>query len=89
MLYCVILKHFKGDLDREYGIVVRCQSVLATSYIIRCILIVLVNENVWIDFNRDYPTRGTPFTWAMLPFEFIIYNVVPYMTIMFAHWYNA
>ena len=89
LLYAIILRHFKGDLEREYGLLVKCQSVLAASYIVRCILIAFVYFKMWIDFNRDYPTKGTPFTWAMLPLEFILYNFAPYMILICAHWYNA
>ena len=90
MLYTIILRHFQGDLNREYGLTVACQSALAVSFITRCVLIGLVDIGLWVDFNRDYPdAKGTPLTWAMLPLEFILYNIIPYMMLLCAHWYNA
>ena len=90
MLYSIILRHFRGDLDREYGLLVTCQSALAVSFITRCVLIALVDAGLWIDFNRDFPkNKGTALTWACLPLEFILYNILPYMMLVSAHWYNA
>ena len=93
LLYCVILKYFKGELDREYRLLVACQSVLAVGYILRFALIILVINNNWIDFTRDYPNRSTSkadnFQWAALPLQFTVYAIIPYMTIILAHWRNA
>ena len=56
-LYCIIIKNFKGDLDREYRLLVICQSIFAISFVIRVILIMLVLYNKWIDFTSDYFMR--------------------------------
>ena len=58
MLYFMILRYFKGDLDREYRLLVICQSVLALGYILRFFLIILVVNKNWIDFTRDYSKEG-------------------------------
>ena len=101
MLYFVIIKHFKGSLDREYGLLVRCQSVLAFGYLLRFILVILCDADIWIEFTRDYPNCmsnnvecqsmdiKTNFLWAALPLQFIIYAIIPYLTIIIAHWQNA
>ena len=31
----------------------------------------------------------TNFLWAALPLQFIIYAIIPYLTIIIAHWQNA
>ena len=41
---------------------------------------------------RDYHPREVKFgafLWAMFPLQFIIYNIIPYMTIICFHWYNS
>mmetsp|Transcript_47437 Transcript_47437/g.62764 ORF Transcript_47437/g.62764 Transcript_47437/m.62764 type:complete len:294 (+) Transcript_47437:1-882(+) len=88
-LYTIIFKHFKGDLDREYRLLVICQSIFALSFIVRSILIILVANCDWVDFPRDYPDpKGDTALWVMFVFQFLIYNFVPYMTIVGLHWFN-
>ena len=53
-LYCIIAGNFKDDLDREYKLLVVCQTIFAVSFFIRVILISLVSAHKWIDYTRDY-----------------------------------
>ena len=88
-IYYLLLTHFKGDLEREKRWLVFSQSIFAISFFIRACLIIAVMRNKWIAFVRDYPENGDSFLWAMLPMQFVIYDIVPYMTLIASHWYNS
>ena len=68
---------------------VKCQSVLAAGYFVRFILIILVYKEKWLDFTRDYPTQGANILWVLLIIQFFFYAIIPYMTLIISHWYNA
>ena len=42
-------------------------------------------QSKWIAFVRDYPNHGSRAGWAMLPLQFIIYDIVPYATLIVSH----
>lgn len=67
----------------------KCQSVLAAGYFVRCILIIFVKFGFWLDFTRDYPNYGGDILWVFLIIQFFFYAIFPYMTLIISHWYNA
>ena len=91
-LYCIIAGNFKDDLDKEYKLLVVCQTIFAVSFFIRVVLITLVSAHKWIDYTRDYFVPDQNYGkgyWVMFPMQFVIYNFIPYMTIICFHWYNS
>ena len=65
------------------------QSIFVATFILRVCLILAVADGKWIDFTRDYPEGMTNgFLSAMFPLQFIIYNAVPYSTLMLLHLRN-
>ena len=69
------------------------QSIFVFTFILRVVLIILVQFGHWINFARDYP--GLPdglmqnrFETVMFSLQFLIYNIVPYLTLAFMHYEN-
>ena len=86
LLFWTIEKNFSSDLDRERKYLLICQSVFVISFTIRLVLIIWVSENDWVDFTRDYPNKMH--VTSMLSLQFIIYNIVPYTTLIYLHYRN-
>ncbi len=53
---------------------------------VRVILIQLVENVKWVNFTRDYPYCMTQT--SFLPVQFVIYNIIPYLTLIYLHWFN-
>ena len=86
MLIYIISKHFKKDLNLERRQLVICQSIFVSGFVVRVILIFCVYQGLWTDFVRDYPNEmKVP---LCLPLQFIFYNFLPYMTLIYLHWRN-
>lgn len=59
------------------------------SFFIRAILVAGVNLGAagwWNEFQRDYP--GSMHVAFLIPTQFVLYNVLPYMTLMYVHFTN-
>ena len=59
-------------------------AIFVTGFLIRFILIIAVNRQLWVSFTRDYPDEMT--ISRMLPAQFVIYNIIPYSTLVYLHW---
>lgn len=89
LLIHIIQKSFTDELNKETRQLLLSQSIFVLTFLLRCCLIVLVIENLWIDFSRDYPDGMTKKgSTAMFPLQFFIYNIVPYNTLAFMHYQN-
>ena len=88
MLIYIISKHFKKDLNLERKQLVICQSIFVSGFVVRVILIFCVNQDKWTDFVRDYPDPNKVKVPLCLPLQFIFYNFLPYMTLIYLHWRN-
>ena len=88
-LYYIIAKNFKNDLSRERKQLLIYQSIFGVTFMLRVYIIIVVVEDNWVDFMRDYPDnmKGKSQT-AMLPLQFMLYDFLPYMTLIFMHWQN-
>ena len=59
------------------------------TFLLRVALILCVQAGKWIDFSRDYPDdMKDGFKTAMFPAQFLVYNFVPYITLMYMHYKN-
>ena len=59
------------------------------TFLLRVFLIICVLSNTWVDFSRDYPNdMDVNFETAMFPSQFLLYNFVPYITLMYMHYKN-
>ena len=86
MLSHIIMRKFKNDLINERNRLLVCQLIFCASFFLRAILIGTVLSNIWYEFTYDYECNMTNrFKTAMLPLQFIFYNVIPYMTLMYLH----
>ena len=88
LLICIIQRDFSSDLNQERKQLVICQSIFVGSFLIRFALIVVVQNEDWVDFSRDYPSNMNPVTTVFLPLQFTLYNVLPYATLMYQHYNN-
>ena len=69
------------------------QSIFVFTFILRVVLIILVSFGFWINFTEDYSqlTGGlmqNRFETVMFSLQFLIYNIVPYLTLAFMHYEN-
>ena len=88
-IYYLLLKHYEGDLEGEKRWLLISQSIFAFSFFLRSVLIVLVLNNHWVAFVRDYPGQGQLSGWILLPLQFIIIDILPYSVLASAHWFNS
>ena len=58
------------------------------TFLLRVILILCVLNDKWIDFGRDYPLDMPVGLTAMFALQFLVYNFVPYITLMYMHYKN-
>ena len=59
------------------------------SFLSRCAFWAALSQNHWVDFTRDYPGHmENAVLTAMFPLQFLIFNVVPYSTLMLLHLRN-
>ena len=86
MLFIIITKNFKNNLNREKRQLLICQTIFVFSFILRVALIVAVSHFRWVDFTEDYPCDMA--NTIFLPMQFLIYNILPYTTLMYLHWWN-
>ena len=54
LLITIIQKHFRKDLQKETMQLIVSQSTFVFSFVLRLVLIFLVNANKWPDFNSDF-----------------------------------
>lgn len=90
-LITMIRAMFTDELNQEMKRLIVSQSTFVATFVIRVILIYLVLFGYWVDFTRDYPEAMASlglFRTAMFPLQFIIYNIVPYVTITYIHHSN-
>jgi hypothetical protein len=67
----------------------RSQLIFVITFELRVLLIILVARGVWIDLTRDYrltDLMDIKFLTIMFAFQFIIYNIVPYLTLAYMHY---
>ena len=69
------------------------QSIFVFTFILRVVLIILVQFGFWINFTEDYPKlpdglMQNRFETVMFSLQFLIYNIVPYLTLAFMHYEN-
>ena len=84
-----ISKTFTNELNQEMKQLIQSQSIFVATFILRSCLSILLNFNSWIDFTRDYPGHmGHGFLDAMFPFQFLLFNTVPYLTLELQHHRN-
>ena len=59
------------------------------TFLLRVFLLICILSNTWVDFSRDYPSdMGGTFYTIMFPLQFLFYNFVPYITLMYMHYKN-
>ena len=89
-LVMTIKKTFTNELNREMVELLISQSIFVFTFLIRTGLIFAVKADEWVDFNRDYPDHmeGHATATAMFPLQFIVYNILPYATLMLLHYFN-
>ena len=85
-LFRIIKEYYAQDLSNELKQLLICQTCFVMGFLIRDILIYIVMSGNWVDFTRDYPVDMD--RTRMLPLQFIIYNFVPYMILIYFHWSN-
>ena len=89
LLVHIIRKAFTDELNQEMRQLVISEITFVSTFLIRAILIVLVSTHHWIDFPRDYPDKmGGYVRIFMFPMQFLIYNFLPYLTLMYMHYKN-
>ena len=89
LLIHIIRKAFTDELNQEMRQLVISEITFVSTFLIRVILIILVNNHYWIDFARDYPgCMGGYFRIVMFPLQFLIYNFLHYLTLMYMHYEN-
>ena len=86
LIYIIKKKNFSAELSKERSQLIICQSIFVISFTIRTTLVVAVQYNAWVDFSRDYPTN-MHYT-LFLPLSFIVYNILPYLTMIYMHLIN-
>ena len=87
MLFIIIGKNFfEENLNREKRQLLICQSIFVFSFLLRVILILIVENKEWVDFTSDYPCAMNHT--LFLPLQFFVYNFMPYITLMYLHWWN-
>ena len=68
LLVHIIRKAFTDELNQEMRQLVISEITFVSTFLIRVLLIILVNDHHWIDFTRDYPgNMGGYFTIVMFP----------------------
>mmetsp|Transcript_47434 Transcript_47434/g.62760 ORF Transcript_47434/g.62760 Transcript_47434/m.62760 type:complete len:117 (-) Transcript_47434:733-1083(-) len=88
-LISIIRRTFTDELNSEMKQLVITEITFVVTFLLRVILILFVQVGHWVDFTRDYPHDMTPgFETIMFPTQFIIYNFVPYTTLMYMHYKN-
>ena len=85
LLICIIQRNFREELGRERIHLMLCQTVFVTTFIIRVCMLFFEGQGGWVNFSRDYPS---PNYVRMIPFQFAIYDLAPYMTMISLHWIN-
>ena len=85
-----ILKTFTdNELSQEMRQLIVSQSIFVCTFLVRVVLIILVTNKMWIDFLRQYPKcMYEDYKTVMFSFQFIIYNIIPYSTLMLFHHLN-
>ena len=85
-----ILKTFTdNELSQEMRQLIVSQTIFVCTFMVRVVLIILVTNHRWIDFLRQYPDcMYKNFETVMFSFQFIIYNIIPYSTLMLFHHLN-
>ena len=86
MLFVIITKNFKNNLNKEKQQLLICQSIFVFSFMVRVCLIAVVQSTNWVDFTQDYPCQMNHTIY--LPLQFLVYNFLPYITLMYMHWWN-
>ena len=86
MIFWIIGKNFQDNLNKEKRNLLICQSIFVFSFLSRVILIIVVETTKWVDFTSDYPC--TMNHTLFLPLQFIVYNFMPYITLIYLHWWN-
>jgi amino acid transporter len=86
ILICTIQINFKGDVGKQRMQLLVCQSIFVVGFMIRVILIICVQYKKWDDFTTDYPNEmHYP---ALVPLQFMLYNILPYMALIYLHMTN-
>ena len=68
LLIHIIRKAFTDELNQEMRQLVISEITFVSTFLIRVLLIILVNANRWIDFTKDYPgNMGGYFRIVMFP----------------------
>ena len=85
----IIRRTFTDELNREMMQLLVSQIIFVFTFIMRVGLIFAVMIGTWTDFTRDYPDKmNSKVLTAMFPLQFLIYNIVPYCTLMLLHYRN-
>ena len=65
------------------------QSTFVFAFVLRLILIFLVNTDFWPDYNRDFNVDDW-LLWKsfMFPLQFLIYNIIPIGILLYLHAQN-
>ena len=88
-LIIIIRKTFTNELNQEMKQLVISEVIFVVTFLLRVALILCVQMELWIDFSRDYPHEmKVGFKTAMFPTQFLVYNFVPYITLMYMHYKN-
>ena len=86
LLILTIRRVFTDELNQEMRQLVISEITFVGTFLLRVILIFVVQQNKWIDFTRDYPDHMMGyFVTIMFPTQFIVYNFLPYITLMYMH----
>jgi len=89
LLITIIRKTFTDELNQEMKHLVISEVIFVTTFLVRVALIFCVLTHNWIDFSRDYPgNMNSSFQTVMFPLQFLLYNFVPYITLMYMHYKN-
>ena len=89
LLIYIITKHFKNDLQKETRQLIISQIFFVLTFLIRLILIFLVQFKHWADYVRDFnKDRWEPSYSYLLPLQFIFYNLIPIGVLLYLHFLN-
>jgi len=65
-LIFIVRKNFHEELCCEQNHVIICQSIFVVSFLVRVVLIGMIQADKWVDFTRDYPLDMKHTAWVPL-----------------------
>ena len=83
LLMYTVGKNFKDELKRERQNILICSTVFAASFFLQVMMTDIFYVVLQVEFEVELA-----FYFSIFPLELIVYNIIPYSTLMVMHWRN-